>query len=401
MDIIVTHTITVLTKNPIGFCADKDRHLLAALRKQYEGVCYMGAFIREILRVVRPSKCRIVETNNTGHGQFNVMFEARAVVIPQWHILLGVKIHVISPIRIGIAPVRPGQPPEDVTVSLRPQHTDSLRIGQIVPARVAATMYKPLEKRIFCEAVLLTCDRQAPVFHIEGRRDLAQHADALRPLVAMIREELRLRARDMEDPDKRTRYWMFEQLLYSYGAAPAREGAKGAAAEAEVLQVATANGEVDAWEGPVGLPIAQDRWTGWQAVNILQSAIDATNGNPVILEGYWSRGIHLHRSSPLTMHLANIKQAKGAAAPVPSVVLSTSHVVSMTAEAMVLDHLTSMLNFLSGVRGLVEIYNTPELLDDHKNVWNAMRATQYSATAPATASVLTARPAARPAAAAL
>ena len=85
------------------------------------------------------------------------------------------------------------------------------------------------------------------------------------------------------------------------------------------------------------------------------------------VSGYWARSLSLYRSSPLAAR----------ALQTPPEAWSPS--VDSTPRAAFALFLKNILDFLVATREMVELYDTREVLDAHRNVWAVMRAAQKPA----------------------
>ena len=345
-------TVTLTVLNPIQFCSALEKNVLTLLRNNYKGRCYQGAFIIEILDVTAISSCRITPTNNSGNGTVDVSFAAEVEVISRWDIVTGVVISRRDIAVIGVANREDGA--GKITVTLRPRHAETIRVDQKVAVRVTDVMHPPMQSMIVAVGNLLTCDQAAPIFRIKGSLDRDSAADLL-SLIASIRTELEERERAMES--QVGGFLFLRSLLYAFVKKSVSDGVDEAVTQGAAR-----------WRGPTRVESAET------PVNFLEIAIRAAELRETVkVDGYWTRSLTLFRSSPYINRTSLTAQpAEGA-------------IADATPRLMFAMLLKNMLDFLVAVREMVASYNTPELIEEHKNIWAVMRrdsAGQASAVAP-------------------
>ena len=364
------YTTDIGVKNSIGFCTNTDRNVLNALEQRFVGTCFMGAFILGINRIIRRSSCKIVSSNNTGHGNINIEFEARVIVFSRWDIVTNAKIKVRDQFLIATAPAKPDRAnQEELVITVKPvgRTTDSLTVGQIVPLRLITVLHAPRQKHVNCEAVLLTCDKNAPKYIIKDKVNIAIYADVLRPLLNLITIELDLRngmMTDAADSSKLSRYNFFERLLYSY-ASTAPNTDTGVSSQVTLIKVKCGD-SISPWAGVIEKPMNYNS-EGYELVNFITVIHQAVSGKAICLDGAWTRSLHLPRSSPLIMR-------KTAAVPI-AVPGKPAEYIEISSIDLVITVLGNIYNFLKATRNLVDIYNQVEI-DKHRNIWAEMRAAQ-------------------------
>ena len=344
---------TVNVHNPVHFCTDKNRHLLAELRNKYVGRCFMGAYILGIQEILDSGACHIVRTNGSGEGYVDVRFLAEVAAFGRWDILTGVEIVSRQQMLVGVYGGGVGAARAVVSV-LASKAVEALAIGQKIPIRVVLAQHAPMQPQASIVGALLVCDQTAPAYRLRGVLDRNARAE-LAPMLAAV--ELELEARAALVRDRRADLWFFEILLYAYRVNAAREtGGDGG-------DVTAAWKDGPVWEGPAPLRAVED---GAEAVSVLDVVRRAVAGENVPVAGVWSRSLALYRSSPL------VAVARGAAP-------AAWAVVDGTPRAAFAEFLKNVLDFLVATRELVEVYNTREVLDKHLNLWGVMRAAQRPA----------------------
>jgi len=346
--------VTVNVHNPINFCADKDRHLMAELRKSYAGRCYKGCFIVQVLSVLHPSACHISKTNCTGEGFVDVRFVALVRAFSKWDILVGVEVVSHQQIVVGTYEA-PGSDGDDkraraVVTVLASKAVETLAVGQTISVRVYRALHQPMQKQASVVGTLLTCDQIAPVFHLRGTLD-SSAAIELEPMLLAVETELAARAELVKT--RKADLWFFEMLLYAYRA----DGKPG---KDLTIESKRAGGAIPEWVGP-GQLVESEPDTAKNVLDIVRRVV--REGETVHVGGYWSRPLNLYRSSPL---------AASAAEPLagwPDAIDGSPRQVFAT-------YLKNILDFLVASRELTLLYGTQELIDKHLNVFGVMRAAQ-------------------------
>ena len=352
---VITGTVNI--PNPVHFCADKRRHLMAELQNKYVGRCFMGAYILGIKDILDSGACHIVSTNGSGEGYIDVRFLADVAVFGRWDILVGVEIVSRQQIIVGVY----GGDVNDVSSTgkaravvsiLASKAVEALAIGQKIPIRVVRAQHAPMQPQASIVGALLVCDQMAPAYRLRGALDRSARAE-LAPMLAAV--ELELEARTALVKAHRADLWFFEALLYAYRAAAE------AAAEGGADAAAWEGGPV--WEGPRHLLAVEE---GAETVSALDIVRRAVAGENVPVAGVWSRSLALYRSSPLV--------AVARAAPP-----AAWAVVDGTPRAAFAEFLKNILDFLVATRELIEVYCAHAPLDRRLVLWGVMRAAQRPA----------------------
>lgn len=345
------YAVTLAVANPIDFAAGKAAHLLKRLKEQYEGRCFLGAFIAEVLRVARTSDVAIASSNNSGAGAVDVEFFAAVDVIAKWEPIPGVLVTKRDEVIVGSARGAGGA---RVVVSLLPRNADTVRVGQRVAVRAVDVYHTPMAEHVSVVGILHTCDRAAPEWRARGALEPAAAAE-LAPLLAAVRAELAARAAALEDPARRERVWLFESLLYTYRLAgdPAGEEA-----------VPTAGSPP--WRGPARPAALRSE----REVNVVELAARALElGEPARVDGIWTRPLGVRRSAPL----AEQRPAAPRAGAPPPLEVEPRTLVAML--------LTLVYQGLVLVREMAEGYPDRAAIEEHSNIWLVMRREQLPAPA--------------------
>lgn len=364
---------TIDVANPIGFCADKNAHLLSELHSKFVDRCFKGALILRILKVVRAGACCICNSNGSGEATVDVQFLAAVRVFARWDILTGVTVRHVSHLIGGHYEPKEGGPAgaaaatatttAQAFVVLQPTRgADALAIGQRIAVRVLKAEHPPRQAAV-AYGVLLTCERAAPVFRVRGSLDPAAAAD-LMGLADRVADELALRAEVARARPAELAF--FEGLLYAY-AAPA--GARGAAAAAGALshRVAAWEGGPE-WVGPAPLMALEEGLVAHSLVELVRKAAVA----PVSVAGQWSRPLCLHRSSPLVAFAPRVSRAAASAT------VAAADAVDEPPRVVFAMMLKNILDFLVATRELALEYDDVHH-PKYAGLWGMMRMAQIPA----------------------
>ena len=358
---VIEYTLTV--PNPIHFCTDKAGHTLRMLQETLVGKNFMGGRVVRIAELLAVSAVRIQRTNGAGGGYVDVRALVEVEVFAKWDILAGVRILTNKPIVMGVySPAAPWpalgpRRGEGVTavVSLAVNEiTRTLAVGHLVPVRVIQASHPPMKEQASVYGVPLSCDRAAPVYRLRGALDKTAQK-ALKPLFDGVVEELA--ARRALAATKRADMWFFESLLHPVRVAP---GADSPPQEVP----AWPGGPV--WEGPPGPPGQPAGLVS--LLDVVRRAIVLEESVPVA--GVWTRPLGLYRSSPLAVHWT------AEMGPPPE---DWGPEVDGNAKAVFAELLKNVLDYLGAIRELPAVYGSPELVEQHRGLWEAMRRMQRPA----------------------
>ena len=342
-----------------------------ALRDKYVGRCFKGAYILGINKILDSGACHIVRTNGTAKGFIDVRFLADVVVFSRWDVLTDVEVVNNQQILVGVyeggAAARaaesvstldganasqPGPKTARAVVTvLVSKSIESLAVGQKIAIRVMFAQHTPMQPQASIVGTLLVCDKLAPAYRLRGVLDQSAHAE-LAPMLAAVEVELKMRAELINT--RKADLWFFECLLYAF-----RETGSNPPISESTFP-AWDGGPV--WSGPSALQGLEAGASPTSALDIIRRAV---NGESVPVTGVWSRSLTLYRSSPLVAVVRD-----GAAVP------KSWAIIDGTPRAVFAEILKNILDFLVATRELLLVYNSPELIKKHLNIWTAMRAEQ-------------------------
>lgn len=318
--------VTLNIKQPINFCTDKLRHIMIELNNIYLYKCYLGSYILEINEILQSSSCILLPTDST--GIINVKFLATVYILSCSDILIGTELKEIKQLFIG----EYNKSNMSIQVIFKSINipSNTLTVGKLVPVRVIKAIHKPMSDTIVAAACLLTCDQTLKIYKIKGEISKSQLPE-IQLILNDIKEELSLRSKINSSSVR-----FFESLLFTYKDMPRQN---------EKIKI----GELY-WEGPV-----------YADKNKTVNIFDMTSNN---LTGYWYKPLNMCKSSPMIVF--SDSKPPGNVKPIKYNKPNT----------MVLELARNIYTYLKAIREFTEIYNTKELIDDHKTVWDTMRSVQ-------------------------
>jgi hypothetical protein len=334
------YSATLDVRDPENYCAHPETYVLTYLNRRYVGRNLGGAQIIKILAVLRRSDCRIKDTDLSAEGYVDVEFRAQVSILARGDIVTGVKIkNRGQQITIGQSEV------EGAVVAALDPSAETVRVDQTIPIRVNLVLYSPDQLQASVAGPLLTCDRETPAYLLdqclqsEDARDMAA-------LAAQIRQLLETRAALAET--RHADLHFFEKILYSYSNPP--DGAQ---------VVETPSGA--AWDGPAGVTLP----TGAAAVNLLAVIAEAESKGSADVQGVWCRDLAIYRSAPLA-----------ARAPPDAIPPSWKTPKAETPRIAFASMLQTVFLFLKAINEMVTTYDTADMIESHKNIWQTMRGAQ-------------------------
>jgi hypothetical protein len=225
-------------------------------------------------------------------------------------------------------------------------------------------------------AVPLVCDRIAPVYRVHGSLGPSARIELASALEASSRE---LEARAELQLAHKHNLYLFEHLLYTYrrpAGAVSEEKSDGADTE---QRIETAPAAKHPWVGPRPLPMSLEG--GLELRNVLAIAHRALT-EKVPVSGLWSRPLTVYRSSPMA---ACAPLLAGASLPAETQLAEGSpsaerpvDYIDRTPQALFIELLQNILDFLAATRKMVEIYSANDMIMTHRTLWTIMREAQLS-----------------------
>jgi hypothetical protein len=314
--------------NPVSFCVNIDENILAVVKSEFEGICFKGSYITEVVKITQRSSCKIVCTNLDGGCVIDVEFLARIEMYGKWDIITCMKIEKKENIILGSVAKNISDTKQfsHMTICLKPtKETEIFSVGDYIPVRVIQIYYPPMKKEMVIFGILMTCEKTSAIYYVTDK--IPENFSATNSgLINKIKEEMVLRKKI--DTKKLT---FFENLFHSYD------------------QSSSEIKEVDGWIGPEFKKNSCD-------LNIFDVLKNESG-----VSGYWTRNMDIYRSSPYITKLRS-----------PS---ESNKIINERAEIVFLSYLKNIYNYLVAIREMTELY-TDEAIVTHEKLWMAIRKTK-------------------------
>lgn len=322
---------TIIVEDPIEFCVNKEKNALKILSDKFNGRNYSGHFIVEVLGIKRISRTAILPSNLSANGRTDVIFTALINVIDPY--IANMKVYRTDP-RITCAS-------EDRTIVIGLSQIEEHKViqkGQSIPVRISIPQYVPFKKTITATGSLLHCDTTYVVYKTNGVLT-QKHAKDLMFQVNSLKKELELRL--ASEHTKVINF--FELIFYSY-----TNRAKNT--------ITIKSNNFPDWNGPDMIKPQSDELN---ILDLIKDASESTDG--IEVTGFWSRPLHIYRSSPL---ITFQKEYEGDFVDQPPNV--------------VFANLLSTLSIIKVIREMSDYFNTQEKLAEQKNIWKVINSHQIN-----------------------
>lgn len=190
--------VTLNVRDPINFAANKEAEALHALRAEYQGRCFGGAFVCRVDALLEAGPVKVSMRNTSGEASVDVSFRATVAVAARGDILAGaVLLSDSAQLTLcsweGEAPPGGAAPRASVSCCDAGGARAALQKGWSVALRLLLVQHDPFQTHIVAAGVLLVCEARPPSYRLAGSLD-AEAAEALAPTAAAIAAELGRRA---------------------------------------------------------------------------------------------------------------------------------------------------------------------------------------------------------------
>lgn len=305
---LITKIITagVDIQNPINVYSDADNNLMNILRDKYVGICYSGCYILDVLEIIERSDCYINQDGAPTFATLSVRFKVSAINYFTGEIINGCTI-----LNKDDKTIICSTDNSSIMMSTNPV-LESLTVGQKISVVVGTSKYNLNAKKITVNAVPLAPVKMAAIYKIDTIDD------SLRPYFADLLDKIKEEESRAEQVQKKS-WEFFASMMYAY---KEPQPAPAGAIELNIKDLAE------------GKPLAKGI-------------------------RYLVRDPRLNPSAPFVHGYSDpVKLPQG-------VKIRTGYPVKDVIASLLLDY----YNYLRSVREMSEIYNTPELLEKHKNLW--------------------------------
>lgn len=154
MDILIdkVFTVSLVITDPINFVKDIDIMLMTQLKQEYENRCYKDSYIAKIDSILERSKCRIINTNITGHGAVDVKFSAKVICLKRGDVITGAK--VVNTVKIVIMSLKTETIFINIAVNVTEEQAAVIKVDDVFPVIVMHSKCDPKSAFITCTAVM-------------------------------------------------------------------------------------------------------------------------------------------------------------------------------------------------------------------------------------------------------
>lgn len=306
-------TTAVDIQDTVSIYSDIQQNLLNILANRYVGRCLRGVLIESVDKLVQISPCFINQDGDPTHGTINVIMKVKAILFEPGEVIVGCR--VIRRIPQAIICQH-----KHAAIMLTPAPIlDSVAIGQIISVRVITSKYDLNASAISVSAIPFVPVAPTSIYKISAGKDGAVAeflADELADIAAIEAE--------IEEVKNTDSFKFFAGLLD-----PNMAGANKSSAAAA---------------SPAKQP------------NVKQiREIVETLAEPLII----SRGYGCPTGEPVVAVLTDAELKTAAVA-------ASDLLPAADALLLVLRHYRY---YLQSVIDHINTYNTPEILNSHKNIW--------------------------------
>lgn len=155
---------TLNIDHPCKFIAS-EANAKRQVKDTFEGKCYYGSLILEVVSIDKTSMCRLITSNHNATGIVNVCFTARVINYRKGDIIVDAKIEIASGQVVATSKYA-------VITIIKSLNNKILTNGQTIPVRVEdRVLYNVNSNSINVEASILTPQIEAPIYHVVGTLD--------------------------------------------------------------------------------------------------------------------------------------------------------------------------------------------------------------------------------------
>lgn len=298
--------------------ATDENNLLEILRNRFEGKCYNKCFIEKITKIVRMGECVIEQTGHPTLGTIPVIFLAEVIEYGAGEIINNCVVQQVNNEMIVCSTNTAA-----ILIKFHPMFK-SIRTGQIISVRVGRAQYRINTEKISVSAVPFVPGTGCGVYKITEGDFITESVKKM--LEEIAAEEKRLAAMAKNDTKL---YESFKKLLYAR--------------------------DTDAM--PKGCTV-----------------IDLKKIVSRGVEKYVGKFITRHFLQDLSLYKAVIMNE---ADDLPGGVYQHVEI-----DAVMFEILNDYYSYIKTLGDYIEIYSSPKILEDHKNLWLIYKKNQKSGAEP-------------------
>lgn len=307
-----TISIKLDINDVIGLATDLNRNLMNIISDRYIGICYQGCLIKSITRIVKHGTIEINQDGNPDMGHICVIFDVVGVQYSKGEIISGCNIDNVDAKNAIICSN------ENASIILLPHDTKipltSLRKDQKISIRVVESKYNIGARKISVMGWLMVPTRNCIIYKYTPKVTADTRSYLSDIIEAVKAEETKIQELKSKKPKG---FEFFSQLLYAY-------------------------------------PDEQKPPTGAKTASIFD-----------VIDGKVKEGAFITRDPRIQPTSSSVHVYSATSSLPPG---SKMH-PEPNDKNILLILLGDYLNHLRAVREMVEVYDSPEMMTSHANLW--------------------------------
>jgi len=209
---------TLNVHDPIAFDTDRTSNAKLQLKDQYEGKCFEGYFVEEILAVERLSRTKINRVGDISQGTVEAQFVALCFRYHAGDAIAGMEILNKSAILTGRPAAKlvgvPGQGVAPAALSIN-EGNETLGVGQFVPVEVVSVQHSAGQSQAAIIVRPLECRKKEYVWKVSQPADAA-FREKIAPTLGDFLKLLEERGAILADAKQTSVRQFFSKQLSSY-----------------------------------------------------------------------------------------------------------------------------------------------------------------------------------------
>lgn len=215
-----TFRVRLNVPSPVQFASDADRAALLKVKENYEGKCFMGVYIADVVKITRRSKITMLQVGEISAGSISVQFDALCSSIsvgdgyPAVQVKRGEQ-QILMGRGVGACAEK-----EPIVVTVL-NANDAISDDSVVPVRVVSIIdYTPSKSAPTAMVELLTCRTRAAAWKVAGDADPQSLESAIQLLGPMLDDATEKLAAIKKVKNLASSRGFFSKLLHTYANPP-------------------------------------------------------------------------------------------------------------------------------------------------------------------------------------
>lgn len=195
--------ITIDIIDYIGFYTDKETNAMSAINSKILNKCYYGAFIIQVVEILRMSECIIHQTS--GMGSLNIQFKAKVIQYNEGELIIGAEVIKVDDSTIVCSTKHAN------IIASKPHLYSSFKAGQKIIVSVTTARYDMFSNKIKIKAECYTGLPPA-IKYVVSNEDINKEI-----LAALLDSMKQIEQETQAIKTERAKDWDSQNdLLYSY-----------------------------------------------------------------------------------------------------------------------------------------------------------------------------------------